>query len=176
MSPTGRLEVSSDHWYTPLGLMQEVGAFFHTTFYDPTTSPSVLARYPSHLRSQILAFPEEDFLARKTLPCGNVWMNPPYSRDVGGAGVFTDHLLALKPTCALVLVNAATSTRWWQRLASASSAICFVSPRICFDRYDGFKGVSPRYSNCLHFLSLTEKESVSILEFVAHFSNLGVIK
>ena len=171
-----RLEVSSDHWYTPTSIILLAQQFFGRPFYDPTTSEATVDRYPESLRHHVFYNPEEDFLARDFLPLPDVWMNPPYSKDVGGAGAFTEHLLRLGPERALVLVNASTSTRWWQNLAKNSAAILFVAPRIRFDRPDGARGESPRYSNSLHLICLTEESEALRVQFQQHFQHLGVIR
>lgn len=63
---------------------------------------------------------------------GTVWMNPPY-----GSGIveqFAEKLVNSLPSIkgAVVLVNNATETRWFQLLANNSNAICFPSGRIKF--------------------------------------------
>jgi phage N-6-adenine-methyltransferase len=61
-----------------------------------------------------------------------VWMNPPYSRGLVDAA--TDRLIAELPqiSAAIVLVNNATETRWFQKLLRHCSAFCFPDHRIAF--------------------------------------------
>jgi len=69
---------------------------------------------------------------------GRVFMNPPYSGDL--VEKFIAKLVGAfavgDVTEAVVLVNNATETKWFQRLASNSSAICFPSSRIKYWKPD----------------------------------------
>ncbi len=63
---------------------------------------------------------------------GTVWLNPPYSS--GLVDKFAEKLVDSlgKVKSAIVLVNNATETRWFQLLANKCDSICFPSGRIKF--------------------------------------------
>jgi phage N-6-adenine-methyltransferase len=63
-----------------------------------------------------------------------VWMNPPYGQPL--IAQFSEAMAARvesgEVATAIVLVNNATETEWFQRLLDVASAICFVRGRIRF--------------------------------------------
>lgn len=63
---------------------------------------------------------------------GRVWMNPPYSADLVGqfTAMLTEEFLEGGVAAAIVLVNNATETQWFQRCVKAASFVCFPSGRI----------------------------------------------
>lgn len=71
---------------------------------------------------------------------GNVWMNPPYASDL--IGKFIDKLIAERQNYrqAIVLVNNATETEWFNKIISISSAVCFPKSRVKFYMPDGKTG------------------------------------
>lgn len=73
----------------------------------------------------------------------SVWMNPPYSSGLIRQAIekFLDEWNAGYILQAVILVNNATDTRWFEALASKAAAFCWTNHRIAFETYDG-KNVS----------------------------------
>ena len=73
---------------------------------------------------------------------GNIWMNPPYSSDLieRFADKLVEQIRADNVLSAIVLVNNATETRWFGKLASFANAVVFPQGRIRYDSPEGKKG------------------------------------
>ena len=82
---------------------------------------------------------------------GKVWLNPPYSAEL--ITKFTAKLLEELPNIeeAIVLVNNATETEWFNKLVSQSSAVCFPKGRVKFHMPDGTTGAPLQGQALLYF-------------------------
>jgi len=74
---------------------------------------------------------------------GNVWLNPPYSKE--SVGLFATKLVEETASLsqAIVLVNNATDTHWFHQIAKVATAMCFVCGRIKFNDKTGTPANSP---------------------------------
>ena len=76
---------------------------------------------------------------------GNVWLNPPYSKDL--CSKFIEKLIgeieADRVKQAVLLVNNATETAWFQMSLQQASAVCFPCGRIRFCDSRGKPAKSP---------------------------------
>lgn len=95
---------------------------------------------------------------------GNIWMNPPYSRDL--LPQFIEKLLKSDFQKAVVLVNNATDTEWFQMLVSEASAIVFTTGRIKFVKRNGESGMPLQGQAFVYFGKNGEK-------FINVFSEFG---
>ncbi len=82
---------------------------------------------------------------------GNVWLNPPYSSEL--IVKFVDKLISELGNIkqAIILVNNATETEWFSRLAGRASAVCFPKGRVKFYDPDGKIGAPLQGQALLYF-------------------------
>jgi predicted RNA methylase len=84
---------------------------------------------------------EESAIGRPWCAHGKVtvFMNPPYGRETLRPAIraFLDAWLDGQISQAIVLVNNATETQWFQSLADECAAMCLVAKRIAFYNTDG---------------------------------------
>jgi ParB family chromosome partitioning protein len=120
-------------WYTPGKYIDAARAVMDGVDLDPASSETA----QQTVRATTYYTAATDGLAHDWE--GSVWLNPPY--DAVLVRRYIDKLCASieagSVTAAIVLVNNATETAWFQRLARLASAICFPSGRIRFLGPDG---------------------------------------
>ena len=100
---------------------------------------------------------------------GNVWLNPPYGKDV--IGLFAEKLVAESRRFdqAVVLVNNATDTAWFHRLASVASAVCFICGRVKFLDKSGNPANTPVQGQAVLYVGR------SVEHFRSRFSQFGLV-
>ena len=125
-----------EEWYTPSELIEAARAVMGHIDLDPASSffAQVTVKATKYYTVQ------DDGLLQDWR--GTVWMNPPYTS--GLIGKFTEklaaHVVAGDVIEAIVLVNNATETAWFQSLVSVCSALCFPASRVRFLDPDGKPG------------------------------------
>ena len=127
----------SDEWYTPRYIFDALGLRFDMDVAAPVGGPRhvpCLAHIDA--RADGLSAPWN----------GLVWMNPPFGHQRTKRewlARFFGH------GNGVALVPDRTSAPWWQEFAPLADAVCFVSPKIKFERPDGSTGESPGTGTCL---------------------------
>lgn len=118
-----------NEWYTPTKIVDLARRTMGGIDLDPASSKKA--------QETVLAnryFTKEDDGLDKDWTAPSVWLNPPYSKEL--VTEFSDKLLTEyrdgRVEQACVLVNNATETVWFQRLAFNAKAICFFRGRIKF--------------------------------------------
>ena len=124
-----------NEWYTPPQYIEAARRAMGGIDLDPATSE--IANRTVQAAQYFTA--QDDGLAQQW-PLGRIWMNPPYAQPL--IGQFSEKLAqaAEAGSEAIVLVNNATETAWFQRMASAATAICFPKSRIRFLDPEGNPG------------------------------------
>lgn len=135
----------NNEWYTPtkyIDIAREVMGSIDT---DPATS-EVANR---NVQATTYFTAEDNGLEQEWH--GNVWMNPPYAQPL--ISQFSEKLIEElengNTKQAMVLVNNATDTVWFNNLAKHATAIWFIKGRIKFIDIDGNPGGAPLQGQCI---------------------------
>lgn len=124
----------NNEWYTPKEFIEAARVAMGSIDLDPASNDIA----NEVVKAETYYTAETNGLDKEWT--GNVWMNPPYASDL--IGKFVDKLIEQRENYeqAIVLVNNATETEWFNKLISISSAVCFPKSRVKFYMPDGKTG------------------------------------
>ncbi len=117
-----------NEWYTPKAIVEAARAVMGKIELDPATTEEA----NKVIKADRIHTQQDNGLKEPWI--GRCWLNPPFETAL--IGKFIDKLAASVEsgavTEALVLVNNATETKWFARLTSVSSFLCFPTGRVKF--------------------------------------------
>lgn len=124
----------NNEWYTPTEYIEAAREAMGSIDLDPASSDIAQEVVKAKMYYTI----ETNGLDKPWR--GNIWLNPPYSSD--SIVQFIDKLVEEREHYqqAIVLVNNATETEWFNKLISIASSVCFLKSRVKFYMPDGKTG------------------------------------
>lgn len=135
----------NNEWYTPTKYIEIAREVMGSIDTDPATS-EVANR---NVQATTYFTAEDNGLEQEWH--GNVWMNPPYAQPL--ISQFSEKLIEElqngNTKQAMVLVNNATDTVWFNKLAEHAKAIWFIKGRIKFIDINGEPGGAPLQGQCI---------------------------
>lgn len=150
-----------NEWYTPAAFIEAARQVMSGIDLDPASSEIAnrtvkAARY----------FTAEDDGLKQAWPACRIWMNPPYAQPL--ISQFSKKIAEAADAGAeaIVLVNNATETAWFQRMLQSASALCFPEKRVRFLDPDGNPGAPLQGQALLYFGS-------NVSAFTGKFSEFG---
>lgn len=122
----------NNEWYTPKEYIEAAKKVMGTIDLDPASCETA----NKIVQAKIFYTTEDNGLLKPWF--GNVWLNPPYSADL--IGKFAEKAAQKEYKQAIILVNNATETAWFNTLIQVASAVVFPSSRVKFYMPDGKTG------------------------------------
>lgn len=157
------LNSGENEWYTPPEYIEAAREAMGSIDLDPASCEVAQANVKARRHFTI----DDNGLDKKW--SGNVWLNPPYSKEL--IGLFAEKVVGESSRFkqAIVLVNNATDTAWFHRLASVASAACFMKGRIRFLDKAGSPANTPVQGQVAIYIG------PDVEEFREAFSRFGVV-
>lgn len=152
-----------NEWYTPPEYIEAARDVMGRIDLDPASCETAQA----NVRAKRFYTADDDGLSKKW--AGNIWLNPPYSKELIGqfAAKLLDERCRFKQ--AIVLVNNATDTAWFHDLASVASAVCFVRGRVKFLDRTGKPANTPVQGQAVLYVG------PNVEHFRSRFSAFGLV-
>jgi hypothetical protein len=148
----------NNEWYTPYEYIEAARSAMGGIDLDPASCE--LAN--KIVMADKIYTVEDDGLSQEWR--GNIWLNPPYAGDL--IGKFIDKLAQSEINQAVILVNNATETQWFNTLIKKASAIVFPQSRVKFYMPNGYTG-APLQGQAVIYIGNDSKK------FMAAFKHFG---
>lgn len=147
-----------DEWYTPAKYIELAREVMGTIDLDPASNDFA----NETVRANTFFTEEMNGLEQGWF--GNVWLNPPYSSVL--IQKFAEKVAENEFKQAIILVNNATETAWFEKMVEGASAIVFHKGRIKFNKRDGQHGSPLQGQAFIYYGSNPE-------QFLKVFSTIG---
>jgi len=151
-----------NEWYTPEIYINAARETLGTIDLDPASNPTA----NEIVKAKTFYTAEDSGLEKEWV--GNVWMNPPYESRLIGSFIekLLVHYVKEQIPQAIVLVNNATETQWFQLIAEAARASCFPKGRVKF--WHPRKEAVPLQGQSILYLGKNKER------FIQNFNQFGV--
>lgn len=139
-----------NEWYTPPEYIEAARKAMGSIDLDPASSEIA----QQTVKATCFYTVDDDGLTKDW--AGNVWLNPPYGKQL--IGEFVEKLLseASAINSAIVLVNNATDTGWFHSLMALSNAACFIRGRVKFLDKTGTPANTPLQGQAIFYIGEDE--------------------
>lgn len=134
---------TDNEWYTPAEYIEAAREAMGSIDLDPASNDFA----NKTVKAGTYYTEETDGLSKEWF--GNIWLNPPYQTSL--IGRFADKLNESNFNQAIVLVNNASETQWFQKMAEKATAFVWHLGRIRFEKRDGAHGVPLQGQIFLYF-------------------------
>lgn len=145
----------NSEWYTPADYIELALKVMGSIDLDPASSEIA----NEIVKAEKFYTAEDDGLSQEW--SGNIWLNPPYSSEL--INKFVDKFINSleKINQAIILVNNATETEWFNKLVRHSKAVCFPVGRVRFYGADGRIG-APLQGQALIYFGEQAKKFIEV--------------
>jgi len=153
-----------EEWYTPPVYIEAARNVLGVIDLDPASSEQAQAK----VKAGTYFTKADDGLLQVWK--GRAWMNPPYKSSLIRPFIdkLCEHVAREDVPEAVVLVNNATDTGWFQKIAGVARAICFPCGRVRFLRPEGVVG-APLQGQAVVYIGN------DVDAFAREFTRFGVI-
>tara|TARA_R100000781_G_C4077522_1_gene126603 strand:- start:1362 stop:1802 length:441 start_codon:yes stop_codon:yes gene_type:complete len=121
----------TDDWYTPQYIIDDVCESYGLGWFELDVCAS-----KENAKASVFYTKEDDGLSKNWF--GNVWMNPPYGREIG-KWIKKAYEESQKGCTVYCLIPSRTDTKWWHDYVMKGD-ITFIKGRI---KFGGSKNVAP---------------------------------
>lgn len=152
----------NNEWYTPAPYMEAARAVMGDIDLDPASSEIA----NQTVKAKQIYTAEDNGLSKDW--AGRVWLNPPYAGELISlfCDKITNHYEAGEVEEAIILVNNATETGWFNTLIESASAVVFPKSRVKFYTPSGTIGAPLQGQT---FIYLGNNPDL----FLRHFKSFG---